>query len=337
MQYCASCKSPVMPVHRFCGSCGAPQGTPHVPTEPFSQTTQRTMRSPGPWPRIAQILCAAWIIASVAWIIFCEGSVDWIILLTPSIIACVWPLARSVTLTEWIEKRESTLHKWSQRADGHDGRIARYLFVPFLNVSLWVWTKTRRVSDPHLRAGLRATTVLYLGALMVGLGILAAYLFVMAVLMVVALIFVVFALLAALHVFFAERESGSSQQNSLWRGVAKSRVRKDFFGDRREDLYDDRGRKIGEVRRSSGLFGEKDEVFRDDVKVGERRRSSTITGEPKWNEYVDDEKVGESRTRKDFWGDPVEEHFDDQGTKTGESREYNDLFGGRSRKHTGKD
>ncbi|HET9283006.1 MAG TPA: hypothetical protein VFR24_13690 [Candidatus Angelobacter sp.] len=262
---------------------------------------------------------------------------DWIILLTPSIIACVWPLARSVTLTEWIEKRESTLNKWLQPAGGHNGRIARYLVVPFLNGSLWVWTKARRVSDPHLRAGLRATAVLYLGAFMVGLGILAAYLFIMAVLLVVVLIFVVFALLAAFYLFFAERESGSSQQNSLWRGVAKSRVRKDFFGNRREDLYDDRGRKIGEVRRSSGLFGEKDEVFHDDVKVGERRQSSTITGEPKWNEYVDDKKVGESRTRKDFWGDPVEEHFNNQGTKTGESREYTDMLGDRTRKHTGKD
>ena len=286
---------------------------------------------------VSQILCVVWIAAAIVWIIFCDWSVDWILLLGPSMIACIWPIARQRPLTAWTERVEGKLRAGLERADASGGKIATYFFVPFYRGSLWMWAKTRGVSDAHIRAGLRAGAVLYLGALMCALGLLAAYIFVVAILLILALIFVILALIVTLHLLLNE-EGDSTPRGSLWHGISKSRVVKDWFGDTKVVHYSRDGRKIMESRRTTDWFGDEKEVFdRGGEKVGERRRSSDFFGQPKWEEYVNGEKVGESRTTKDWAGETVEEHFDRDGSKTGESRYHTDIFGDRTKKHTEKD
>ncbi|MBZ5504847.1 MAG: hypothetical protein LAO78_05100 [Acidobacteriia bacterium] len=262
---------------------------------------------------------------------------DWILLLGPSMIACIWPIVRQRPLTAWTERLEGKLHAGLERAEANGGKIAIYLFVPFFAGSLWMWTKTQRVRDAHIRAGLRAGAVLYLGALMCALGLLAAYLFVLAILMVLALIFALLALWAVFYVLTHE-ERGSAPSRSLWHGIARSHVVKGWFGDTKVVHYSRDGRKVAETRRSTDWFGDEKEVFSSHgKKIGERRRSTDFSGQTKWDEYVDGEKVGESRTTKNWEGETVEEHFGRDGSKTGESRQHTDIFGDQTKKHTWKD
>ena len=179
---------------------------------------------------VSQILCVVWIAAAIAWIIFCDWSVDWILLLGPSMIACIWPIARQRSLTAWTERVEGKLRAGLGRAEASGGKIATYFFVPFYRGSLWMWAKTRRVSDGHIRAGLRTGAALYFGVLMCALGLLAAYIFVLAILMILALIFVILALIVTLHLLLNE-EGGNTSRGSFWHGTAKSPDAESAFGE----------------------------------------------------------------------------------------------------------
>src|SRR5262249_38298811 len=123
MLFCSSCGCDIAPAARFCGQCGQPQDAP-ASTGSGSKTKIV----------FSQIVCALWLFGAIGWISFC-GSLDWVVILGPSIIACVWPLVRLKRLTEWVERLEIHLRTLFERAGASSGKISRYFVTPFFRGS----------------------------------------------------------------------------------------------------------------------------------------------------------------------------------------------------------
>lgn len=206
------CGARVSPEHAFCGGCGTaqPDGSSPPSASAASQkaVSHAPQRASRPRVRISQgVLALAWI-AVLTWSAFYpEYAMTLFVLSGPLLLASICPLVRSTRLSGWVENQETRLRARLASAEDSDGRFARYFFRPLYRGSLWIWSATRRIPDPHLRAGLRAAAVLYFSGAMACLGILAGYVVLMGVLLVIAAIISLLLLALAFWVWSASVEA----------------------------------------------------------------------------------------------------------------------------------
>lgn len=324
MPCCTACGSDIAPTDAYCVRCGSKQAASRSSSEGALDTVvgaQVSEDSPAKFRvQASRVAAGVWIIAATTWIVLSDSPLAWALLLTPSVVACIWPLARHAGLTAWAERREGQLRIRLTKTEAKAGKVAKYFSIPLYRGCLFIWRKTQAVEDRHLRAGLRAGAILYFGSGMVFLAAVVGYVIVAGVVVIAVLIFVL---------WLAGRIL-SGEQPSMARRTTVSRPAKDFLGYPRTDVFDGGGKKIAEVRPTSDFLGNpKEEIYdASGRKIGERHPSTDILGSPTIDEFnAKGEKTGTSRQGTDLLGDPIEEHFDNAGHKVGESRPETDSLG----------
>jgi hypothetical protein len=113
---------------------------------------------------------------------------------------------------------------------------------------------------------------------------------------------------------------------------------RDWFGDEKEDHFDDNGNKVGETHFKKDWCGDRiqEHFDSDGNKVGETRESPDWLGENR-AEHLDSDgnRVGTSYNRTDSLSDPVQEHCDSSGMHVGETRLKKDWLGYSFKEHEG--
>ena len=345
MPRCTFCNAEIPAAGSHCPACGQAQSSTTVSTPPAAgeATAATPARQPEPTnSRLAihptQIIAGICVLAAIAWIAFSPEPGSWLLLLGPLVIACAWPISRNARFTAWADCQETRFQSGLARQQGKTGKVARYFFRPLYGGCVWIWNKAAVVPDPHLRAGVRAASILYFAAAMLFIGLTVGYIILALIIGIAILAFAAWAYSIA---------SGEKRPQSHYEEDApplalrpdRSRRGTDWLGNPKTILKKD-GRKVGEVRPATDFFGNPKEVVydRNGQKVGERRPATDLLGDPKTVEYDDSgQKMGESRPGTDWLGAPVERHYDESGTKVGESRQGTDLLGNPVVKHEWED
>ncbi len=239
----------------------------------------------------------------------------WVFLLGPVLVGALIPLFGLVDAAAQIDRWDDWFAFRLERAQQKDGKLSRYFSRPLFSGTRALWCRTRQIQDATVQAAVRLCAILYFWALMTLMLVMALY-------VVVAIVMLVIALAIAGWIM---NQSGGGR-----RVVYRTRQDTDFFGNRRDEHFDDSGRRIGERRPTADFFGRpKTEHFdAAGVKTGESRETSTLFGDPKTEHFdVSGSKTGESRHTTTIFDEPVVEHFDRGGHKTGETRFTETLFG----------
>jgi hypothetical protein len=203
---CPSCMGEVFPGDAFCGDCGvrlprdSGMGTrvsSIVAERPHSAVTRPSVKlvaagevAPN-WLRPENLMrggAAMLLVFAVFWIWYSGDAATWSFLLFPLILGALFPLARNSTLSARTEPLGDWLAERRIHTDKVTGRFSRFFLRPGFASACAVWTATRNVSDPHLRAGVRVAALLYLAEIGLGVLVVVGYILVLIVLMIVALI-----------------------------------------------------------------------------------------------------------------------------------------------------
>lgn len=324
---CVSCASP----KQVTASTQPPAGA--VAKTPAARDTARKRSV-----HTSQIVSGVWVAASVVWIIFSPAPVFWFLLLSPSLIACIWPLSKNARLSAWIAGQEGKLQERLARAETKTGKIATYFFKPLYRGCLWIWRKAGSVQDPDVRAGIRVGSLLYFVSAMLLIGITVGYILVAVVVAIMVIGFILWLTLAVLSSEQSEKRSGGLASSAL-RGV-RSKPTTDWLGNPKTNVYADDGTKIAEVRPATDIFGNpKENVYNNaGEKIGEQRPTTDIFGNSRTNVYDSaGNKTGESHATTDWLGNRVEKHYNNKGDKVGESRPGTDFLGNPVVKHEWED
>jgi hypothetical protein len=215
---------------------------------------------------------------------------------------------------------ENRLRAGSAKASGRQGKFARFFLRPFYSSCLAIWRWTGRISDVHLRAGVRVTALIFTCAIAIAVLIMAAYIIVS---IVVCIIFL--AMLAwGLSMWLGNNRSGTVS--------SVTRYTSDWLGRSREEHFDGEGHKVAESKPETNWLGQTKMVTKDTESnvIGESKVQTNWLGDKK-TVHTDAEGnvTGESRPDGDWLGKPKTVHTDPDGNVTGESREETDLFGER--------
>ena len=241
-----------------------------------------------------------------------------VILSFPLAIGALLSLISSNKLTQMTESWETVFQVKLEAARSAAGAFARWFKRPLYGGFVLLWNTTRRIGYSPIRASLRVTGLLYFGAAML-------YLLVMAMYLIVALA------VLALILWIVSKVAG-------WNDVATPKAARFFGGSgrsvRREGLtgpfterYDKHGQKTGESRVREGFLGQYTEhADTTGTKVGESHEGEGLLGPYVEHTDKDGKKVGESREREGLLG-PYVEHTDKDRKKVGESREREGLMG----------
>src|ERR1700724_3368565 len=209
MPYCKFCGVQIAAGIQ-CGSCASPKQVTASTQSPSGQASAATAAARDTSSKrsvhtcqVVSGVCAA---ASIAWIVFSPTPVFWFLLLSPSLIACIWPLSRNAGLTAWVAGQEGKLQARLARTETKTGKIATYFFRPLYRGCLWIWKKAGSVQDPDVRAGIRVGSLLYFVSAMLLIGITVGYIVVG---VVVAIMVIGFMLWLASAVLSGERRKES--------------------------------------------------------------------------------------------------------------------------------
>jgi|GEM_PF-3627492 len=256
---------------------------------------------------------------------------SWLLLLLPIQVGAMFPLVRSQKATAVIESWEHWFTAHHLRAQANTGKFTKCFTRPLLRGSIAIWTISRRVTDSHLRAGVRLATFGYFVGLIVGLLVIVGYALVLIVLFLVALIVLFWILAKAL---------GGEAQPSSGGWISRPReshTREDWFGQPYVEHTDSEGKKVGESRKREDWFGRPyvEHTDSEGKKVAESHQREDWFGQ-QYVEHTDSEgkKTGESRQREVWFGEPFVEHTDPEGKKTGESHTRTDWLGGKHAEHS---
>lgn len=273
----------------------------------------------------------------------------WLMLFSPVAVGAMFPLLRLKKPTTLTEHWEHRFAERQVRAQGKIGKFTRFFTRPLLRGCLAIWAVTRRLSDPHLRAGVRLTIFLYFFGLMVGLLLVVGYVLVMIVLAIIALIVIAWILGKMLggdsrpsRTRWTPRFDYSPSPPSL--GFSdrprESHKREGWFGGTYLQHTNGEGERVGESRKREDWLGHaySEHTDAEGQKTGKSREREDWLGRP-YTEHRDAEgkKTGESRKREDWLGHPYEEHKDAEGKKTGESRKREDWLGKEYVEHSYED
>jgi hypothetical protein len=239
-----------------------------------------------------------------------------LILLAPFMIGAVITALRLAPVSATVNSIENWLRRGSARAAAREGKFARFFQRPFFGSCLAIWRWTARILDVHLRAGVRATTLIFICGIAINLIVIALY--VIAVIAVIVIAFAIF--------FWILSLSGQGERKVVTRNTT------DWFGRPKQEHFDESGEKIGESRPDTDWLGQPKMVHEDAEGniVGESRPDTDWLGNPK-TVHTDAEgnRIGESIPDTDWLGAPKTVHTDADGNVIGESREETDLLGRR--------
>ena len=260
---------------------------------------------------------AGFIIALLLWLAYRnrnDGGV--LLLLAPLIIGAVITALRLPTLSGTVNSIENWLKRGSARAAAREGKFARFFQRPFFGSCLAIWRWTTPIPDVHLRAGVRATTLVFVCGIAVNIILIALW-----GIVVIAVILIGLAILGWIL----------SLSSSGERKVV-TRYTTDWFGRPKQEHFDDSGQKIGESRPDTDWLGQPKMVHKDAEGnvVGESKPDTDWFGNPK-TVHTDAEgtRIGDSAPDTDWLGTPKTVHMDADGNVNGESREEADIFGQR--------
>ncbi len=244
-----------------------------------------------------------------------------LLLVAPLLIGACVEAMRLQVVSEKINAIERWLNQGATRAAERDGKFARFFQRPFYRSCLAAWRWSRFIPDAHLRAGARATMLIFICGIAAGLLLLAAYL-AFAVVSLVIILFIV-ALIFGLIALIPSQE-GSGSRNVITEHTT------DWLGRPKQEHFDTSGNKIGESEYGTDWFGNPKMVHKDADGnfVGESRPDTDWFGNPK-TVHTDAEGhvIGESRPETDWLGQPKTVHTDAEGNVVGESRKEADIFG----------
>jgi hypothetical protein len=257
------------------------------------------------------------IIAFLLWIAYrnrYDGGV--LILLTPFMIGAVISALRLAHVSGTVNSIENWLRRGSARAAAREGKFARFFQRPFFGSCLAIWRWTARIPDVHLRAGVRATTLILVCGIAINFILIALYLVIAIVVIVIG--FAIF--------FWVLSLSGQGEREVV------TRYTTDWFGRPKQEHFDEAGQKIGESRPDTDWLGQPKMVHEDadGNVVGESKPDTDWLGNPKTvHTDADGTRIGESAPDTDWLGTPRTVHKDADGNIVGESREEADIFGQR--------
>jgi hypothetical protein len=258
---------------------------------------------------------AGLIIALLLWFAYrnrYDGGV--LILLAPFMIGAVITALRLPQVSAGVNSMGNWLKRGSANAGGREGKFARFFQRPFFGSCLAIWRWTTPIPDLHLRAGVRATTLIFLCGIAINLILIALY-----VIVVIAVILIGFAIF-----FWILSLSNQGERKVV------TRYTTDWFGRPKQEHFDGSGEKIGESRPDTDWLGQPKMVHEDaeGKVVGESKPDTDWLGNPK-TVHTDAEgnRIGESVPNTDWLGTPTTVHRDADGNVTGESRDETDIFG----------
>lgn len=258
---------------------------------------------------------AGFIIALLLWFAYrnrYDGGV--LILLAPFMIGAVITALRLTPVSATVNSIENWLRRGSARAAAREGKFARFFQRPFFGSCLAIWRWTARIPDVHFRAGVRATTLIFVCGIAINLIVIALY-----VIVVIAVIVIGFAIF-----FWILSLSGQGERKVVTRHTT------DWFGRPKQEHFDESGEKIGESRPDTDWLGQPKMVHEDAEGnvVGESKPDTDWLGNPK-TVHTDAEgnRIGESTPDTDWLGAPKTVHTDADGNVIGESRDETDIFG----------
>jgi hypothetical protein len=257
------------------------------------------------------------IIALLLWVAYrnrYDGGV--LILLAPFIIGAVITALRLPPVSSTVNSIENWLKRGSVRAAEREGKFARFFQRPFFGSCLAIWRWTTPIPDVHLRAGIRATTLIFVCGIAINFILIAIYVAVAVIVIVVG--FAIF--------FWILSLSGQGERKVV------TRYTTDWFGQPKQEHFDETGQKIGESRPDTDWFGNPKMVNKDADGniVGESKPDTDWFGNPKTvHTDADGNRIGESVPDTDWLGTPTTVHKDADGNVIGESREETDIFGQR--------
>ena len=247
------------------------------------------------------------------------------LLLAPLIVGAVIVTLRLPAISGAVNAIENWLRAGSVKASARQGKFARFFQRPFFGFCLAIWRWTTRISDIHIRAGVRVTALIFVCGIAVTLLVMAAYIIVAIVVIVAA-----FAILG-----WVLSLSGNSRKVKT-----VTRYTTDWVGQPKQEHFDDSGKKVGESRPEKDWLGQPKLVHKDaeGKVIGESRPDTDWLGQPKLvHKDAEGNVVGESRPETDLLGQPTTVHTDAEGKVTGESREETDLLGERKTVHYEKE
>jgi len=239
-----------------------------------------------------------------------------LILLAPFMIGAVITALRLPRVSSTVNSIENWLKRGSARAAEREGKFARFFQRPFFGSCLAIWRWTTPIPDVHLRAGVRATTLIFVCGIAINLIVIALY-----VVVVIAVIVFAFAIFFWILSLFGQGERKVVTRNTT-----------DWFGRPKQEHFDESGEKIGESRPDTDWLGQPKMVHEDAEGnfVGESKPDTDWLGNPKTvHTDADGTRIGESRPDTDWLGTPTTVHKDADGNVIGESREETDVFGQR--------
>jgi hypothetical protein len=258
---------------------------------------------------------AGLIIALLLWFAYrnrYDGGV--LIFLAPFMIGAVITALRLTRVSAMVNSIENWLRSGSAKAAERDGKFARFFQRPFFGSCLAIWRWTTPIPDVHLRAGVRATTLIFVCGIAINLIVIALY-----VIVVIAVIVIGFAIF-----FWILSLSGQGERKVI------TRYTTDWFGRPKQEHFDESGEKIGESRPDTDWLGQPKMVHEDAEGnvVGESKPDTDWLGNPKTvHTDVDGTRIGESRQDTDWLGTPKTVHMDADGNVIGESQDETDIFG----------
>jgi hypothetical protein len=104
-------------------------------------------------------------------------------------IGAVITALRLTLVSAKVNSIENWLKRGSTSAGEREGKFARFFQLPFFGSCLAIWRWTQPIPDVHLRAGVRATTLIFVCGIVINLILIALY-----VVVVVAVIVIGFAI-----------------------------------------------------------------------------------------------------------------------------------------------
>jgi hypothetical protein len=258
---------------------------------------------------------AGLIIALLLWFAYrnrYDGGI--LILLAPFIVGAAIAAVRLTSVSGAVNSIENWLRRGSANSAEREGKFARFFQRPFFGSCLAIWRWTTPISDVHLRAGVRATTLIFVCGIAINLIVIALY-----VIVVIAVIVIGFTIF-----FWILSLSGQGERKVVTRHTT------DWFGRPKQEHFDASGRKVGESVADTDWLGNPKMVNKDASGniEGESKPDTDWLGNPKTvHTDADGTRIGESRLDTDWLGTPTTVHRDADGNVIGESREETDIFG----------
>jgi hypothetical protein len=242
------------------------------------------------------------------------------LLLTPLILGAAVTALRLHAVSRSVNSIENWLNSGSARAAARQGKFARFFQRPFFAVCLAIWRWTTALPDPHLRAGVRLSALIFFCAIAITLLATAAY-----ILVAIVVMLAIFALCLWLFLLWAGSESSETR-------TQVTRYTTDWFGRPKQEHFDKSGNKVGESKPTNDWLGRPKMVHTDAAGnvVGESSPDTDWLGNPKTvHKDAEGNVTGESRLDTDWLGQPKTVHTDAEGNVNGESREEKDILGRR--------